>query len=101
MGLKFSFGNLNLLISHRSPIHPGRHWQVYRLIKSVQVPPFRQGEDPHSLKSEYIDKKDKKLVLILKLLTRKNASSYFLNTKLRVSCKISIISVVSYLYLNR
>ena len=60
MGLKFSFGSLNLLISHRTPIHPGRHWQVYWLIKSVQVPPFRQGEEPHSLKSEYIDKTGKR-----------------------------------------
>ena len=47
-----NLGKLHLLISHRSPSHPARHWQVNWLIPSTHVPPFKQGEELHSLISK-------------------------------------------------
>ena len=40
---------VNLLIWHWSPVYPCAHWQVYRLIPSMQKPPFWHGWDWHSL----------------------------------------------------
>ncbi len=46
-----------LLISQKIPVHPARHWQVKPLTPSMQVAPFRQGLEAHSLISK--DKKKK------------------------------------------
>ncbi len=47
-----------LPVSQWVPVYPGRHVQVYPFIRSLQVPPFRQGVDRHSSMSE---KKNKEM----------------------------------------
>ena len=40
-----------LLNWHLSPLDPGRQLHVHLFMPSAQIPPLRQGLDPHSLKS--------------------------------------------------
>ena len=43
--------NLGILDEHVTPFQPGTHWQVNAFIRSVHVPPCKQGLEAHSLVS--------------------------------------------------